>query len=216
MYTNFKWKTLATKIRCLGDLPIGRRDYKLQGNGVLASVGIQLMEVRVKILAGSTFPFLIVLQSLSCVQQFATPWTAACQTPLSSTSSWSLLKFMSIESVMLSNHFILCHPLLLLPSNFPSTRVFSNELALCIRWPKYWNFSLGSVLPMNIQGWFPLEWTGLILQPKGLTTVFSSITICKCWFLCLYDPTLASLHDCWKNHSFDNMDFCQQSDVSAF
>ena len=69
------------------------------------------------------------------------PWTVACQAPLSSTTSWSLLRFMSIELVMLSNHFILYQPLLLLPSIFPSIRVFSSELALCIRWPKYWSFS---------------------------------------------------------------------------
>ena len=94
-----------------------------------------------KILTGSIFPVLIVLQSLSCVQQFATPWTAVRWTPLCSAISWSLFKVMSIESVMLSNHFILCHPLLLLLSNFPSIRVFSNELALRTRWLKYWSFS---------------------------------------------------------------------------
>ena len=77
------------------------------------------------------------VQSLSHVQLFAIPWTAACQASLSFTISWSLLKLMSIESVMLSNHFILCHPLLLLPSIFPSIRIFSNESASCIRWPKY-------------------------------------------------------------------------------
>ena len=80
------------------------------------------------------------VQSLSCVQLFATPWTAACQASLSITNSRSLPKPMSIESVMPSNHLILCHTLLLLPSIFPSIRVFSNESALCIRWPKYWNF----------------------------------------------------------------------------
>ena len=73
--------------------------------------------------------------------QFVTPWTAACQASLSITNSWSSLKLMSIESVMPSNHLILCHPLLLLPSIFPSIRVFSNESVLCIRWPKHWNFS---------------------------------------------------------------------------
>ena len=81
------------------------------------------------------------VQSLSCVRLFATPWTAACQASLSITNSWSLLKPMSIESVMTSNHLILCNPLLLLPSVFPSIRVFSNESALHIRWPKYWTFN---------------------------------------------------------------------------
>ena len=107
--------------------------------------------------------------SLSHVQLFATPWTTALQASLSITSSWSSLKLMSIESVMPSNHLILCHPLLLLPSIFPSIRVFSNEPALHIRWPKYWSFGLTSVLPMNTQDWSPLGWTGWIsLLSKGL------------------------------------------------
>ena len=79
---------------------------------------------------------------LSCVQLFVTPWTAACQASLPITNSWSLLKLMSIKLMMPSNHLILCHPLLLPPSIFPSIRVFSNESALHIRWPKYWSFSL--------------------------------------------------------------------------
>ena len=88
------------------------------------------------------------VQSLSCVWVFATPWTAACQAPLSITNSWTLLKPMSIESVMPSNHLILCHPLLLLPSIFHSIRVFSNESTLHIRWPKYWSFSF-NISPSN-------------------------------------------------------------------
>ena len=84
---------------------------------------------------------LMDVQALSCVQLFATPWTAAHQASLSMTNSWSLLKLMSIESVMVSNHLILYRPLLLPPSIFPSVRVFSNEWDLCFRWPKYWNFS---------------------------------------------------------------------------
>ena len=79
-------------------------------------------------------------QSLSHVRLFVTPWTVACQASLFITNSWSLLRLMSIESVMPSNHLILCHPLLLPPSIFPSIRVFSNESVLCIRWPKYWRF----------------------------------------------------------------------------
>ena len=81
------------------------------------------------------------VQSLSHVQLFVTPWTAACQAFLSITNAWSLLKLMSSESVMPSNHLILCRPLLLLSSIFPSIRVFSNESVLHIRWPKYWNFN---------------------------------------------------------------------------
>ena len=93
--------------------------------------------------------YIVVVQSLSHVQLFVTPWTAAHQPPLSFTISWSLLKFMSIESVMPCNHLILWCPLLLLPSVFPSIRVFSNELALHIRWPKDWSLASASVLPMN-------------------------------------------------------------------
>ena len=84
------------------------------------------------------------VHSLSHVQLFATPWTAACQASLSITNSWSFLKLMFIESVMPSNHLILCRPLLLPPSIFPSIRVFSNESILCIRWPKYWSFSFSN------------------------------------------------------------------------
>ena len=84
------------------------------------------------------------VQSFSCVQVFATPWTTACQASLSITNFHSLLKLMSIESVMPSNHLILCYSLLLVPSIFPSIRVFSNESVLCIKWPKYWNFSYSS------------------------------------------------------------------------
>ena len=97
------------------------------------------------------------VQSLSRVLLFATPWTAARQASLSTSNSRSLLKLMSIKSVMPSNHLILCHPLLLLPSIFPRIRVFSNESVICIRWTKYWSFSFSpsasaSVLPINIQG----------------------------------------------------------------
>ena len=97
---------------------------------------------------------LVVVQLLSHVRLFAAPWTAAHQAFLSFTISLSLLRFMFIESVMLCNHLILCHPLLLLPSIFPSIRVFSNESALCLRWPKYWNFSF-SISPSD-------EYSGLI------------------------------------------------------
>ena len=161
-----------------------------------------------------------VVQSLICVQFFVTPWTAAYQDSLSFTISQSVLKLMSIELVMPSNHLILCHPLLFLPSIFLSISVFSNESAVCIRWPKYWNFSSASVLPMNIQGWFPLGLTGLIsLQSKWLSRVFSSITvesISSSELSLLYSPTLTSLHDYWENHSFDYKDLYWQNSISAF
>ena len=96
-----------------------------------------------------------------------------------------MLKFVSIVPVMLSNHLILCFPLLLLPSISPSIGVFSNESALCIRWPKYRSFSFSTVLPLNIQGWFPLGLTGVMsLQSKGLSRIFSSTTIWKHHFFC--------------------------------
>ena len=103
----------------------------------------------------SAFSSLTVsVQSLGCVKLFATPWTAARQVSLSITNSQSLLKLTSTESVMPSNHLILCRPHFLLPSTFPSIRVFSSESALCIRWPKYWSFSF-SISPSN-------EYSGLI------------------------------------------------------
>ena len=110
-------------------------------------------------------------------QILCNPWTAAHQAFLSFTVSLSLLKLMSIELVMPSNHVVLCHPLLL-PSVFSSIRGSSNVSALCIRWPKYWSFSFSISPSMNIQGWLPLGWTGLIsLQSKGPSRVFSSTTV---------------------------------------
>ena len=116
-----------------------------------------------------------VVQRLSCVLFFATPWTVACQSSLCFTISPSFLKFMSIESVMLSNYLILCCPLLLLLSIFPSIRVFSNESALCISWPKYWSFSF-SISPSNgHSGLFCLrmDWLDL-LAVHGISRVFNT------------------------------------------
>ena len=104
------------------------------------------------------------VQSFSRVQLFVTPWTAARQASLSTTNSWSPPKLMSIESVMLSRHLTLCHPLLLLPSIFPNIRVFSNESALCIRWPKYWGFSF-NITPSNEHPGlisFRMDWLDLL------------------------------------------------------
>ena len=114
------------------------------------------------------------VQSFSCVQLFATPWTAAQQASLSITTSWSLLKLMSNKSVMPSNHLILCHPLLLSPSIFPSIRVFSNESALHIRWPKYWSFSL-SISPSNEHPGlvsFRMDWLDLLDVQGTLKSLF--------------------------------------------
>ena len=119
------------------------------------------------------------VQSFSCIRLFATPWTAACQASLSITSSWSLPKLMCIESVMPSNHLILCHPLLLPPSVFLSIRVFSNESALHIQWPKYWSFSF-NISPSKEHSGFPVGWTSWISLPsKGFSRVFSNTTVQK-------------------------------------
>ena len=119
------------------------------------------------------------VQSLSHVLLFVTPWTEAGQASLSITSSWSLLKLMSIESVMPSNHLILYQPLLLLPSIFPSIRVFYNDSVLYIRWPKYWSFSFRKSPSNEYSGLISFRIVGLILQSKRLLRVFSSTTIQK-------------------------------------
>ena len=120
--------------------------------------------------------FISSVQSLSHVRLFATPWIAAQQSSLSITSSQRLLKFMSIRSVMPSNHLIRCH-LLLLPSIFPSIKVFSSESVLCIRWPKYWSFSFSISSSNEYLGLisFRMDW----LQSKGLSRVFSNTTVQK-------------------------------------
>ena len=152
-------------------------------------------------------PF-VVVQSHSHVRLFVNPWTAAHKASLSFAISWNLLKIMSIESTMPSNYLILCQPLLHLLSTFPSIRIFSNEAAPSIRWPKYCSFSF-NISPSNeYSGLISLGLTGLIfLQSKGLSRVFSSIN--SSVLSLLYGPTLTSIHDSWKNHSFDYMDLCQ-------
>ena len=146
----------------------------------------------------------LIVQSLSCVWLFATPWTAACQASLSITISQSLLKLMSIESVMPSNHLILCHPLLL-PSIFPSTGVFSNESALHIREPQYWSFSIS---PSNEHSGlisFGMDWLDLLVV-QGIFKSFLQHHSSKAsilWLSFLHSPTLTSIHDHWKNHSLD-------------
>ena len=150
-------------------------------------------------IVGIIFP--LIVQYLSCVWLFVTPWTVAHQASLSFTISWNLLRLMSIESVMPSNNLTLCHPLLLLPS----IRVFFNESTLCIRWQRYWASASASVLPMNIQGWFPLGLTSLTsLLSKGLSRVFSNTTIQNHQFLGAQPSTLTSVHHYWKNHSFES------------
>ena len=149
-------------------------------------------------------PLSYLVQLLSHVWLFATPWTIAHQASLPFTISWSLLKLMSFELVMPSNHLILCHPLLLLPSTFPSIRVFSNESVLHIRWPKYWNFSFSNSPSKEDSGridWFDLFAIQWIL--KSLLQHHSSKTINSSALSLLCGPTLTSIHDYWKTHSFD-------------
>ena len=136
-----------------------------------------------------------------------TPWTSTHQAFLFITNSRSLLKLMSIMSMMPSNHLIFCHPLLLLPSVFPSIRVFSSESALHIRWPKYWSFSFSISPSKEYSGLisFRMDWLDLLAVQGTLKSLLqhhsSKAPI-------LYCPSLTSIHDYWKNHSFDQMDLC--------
>ena len=149
------------------------------------------------------------------------PWTAARQASLSISNSRSLLRLMSIESVMPSIHLIICCPLLLPPSIFPSIRVFSNESVLRIRWPKYWSFNF-NISPSNeylglIS--FRMDWLDLLAVQGNLKSLFqhhSSKASNSLVLIFLYSPTLTSIHDYWKNHNLDYMDLCWQSNVSAF
>ena len=148
------------------------------------------------------------VQSLTRVRLFATPWTAACQASLSIINSWSLLRLMSIESVMPSNHLILGHPLLFPPSIFPSIRVFPNESVLHNRWPKYWSFSF-SISPSNEYSGlisFRMHWLDLLAVQGTLRSLLQHHSS-KASFLWpspfFIVPTLTSIHDYWKNHSLD-------------
>ena len=149
------------------------------------------------------------VQSLSHVYHFATPWTAAHQASLSITNSWSLPKTLSIESVMTSNHLILCPPLLLLPSTFPNIRVFSNESALHIRWPKYWSFSF-NISPSNEHPGlisFRMDWLDRLAVQGTLKSLLqhhtskASILQHSAFFIV---QTFTSIHDYWKNQSLED------------
>ena len=135
------------------------------------------------------FAGVVVVQLLSRVQLSVTLWTVVCQAPLSKTTSWSLLKFMSTESVMLSNRLILCPTLLLLPSILPSIRVFSSELALCIRWPKYWNFSISPSNEYSRLIFFRTDWFDLLAVQGTLKTLLqhhnskASILYCSAFLM---------------------------------
>ena len=153
----------------------------------------------------------VVVQLFTRVQLFETPWTTACQASLSFTRSWRLLKLMSIESVMPSNHFILCRLLFLLPSIFPSIRAFLMSVRSFLQVAKVLELQHQSFQWTNIQYWFPLGFSSLIsLQSKGLSRVFSNTQFKRINSLALshlYGPTLTSIYDYWKNHSYDYTDF---------
>ena len=153
-------------------------------------------------------PFAVVVQSLSHVQLFATTWITAHQASLSFTISWSLLKLMSIELVMPSNHLILCYPLFVLPSIFPRIRVFSNESALCIRWPKYWRFSFNISTSNEHPGLisFRMDWLNLLAVQGAFKSLLqhhsskASILRCSAFFTVqLSHPYMTT----GKNHSLD-------------
>ena len=151
----------------------------------------------------------VVVQSLSHVQLFVTPWTAECQAFLAFTISQSLLKLMPIELVKASNHLILCHPLLLLPSIFLSIRVSSNKLGLHIRWPKYWSFSL-TISPSNEYSGlisFRIDWFDLLAFQGTLKSILqhhnSKASIIQHLTFFMVQLSRESIHDYWKNHSFD-------------
>ena len=135
-----------------------------------------------------------------------TPWAAIHQASLSITNSWSLLKLMSIESVMPANHLILCHPFLVLPSIFPSIRVFSNKSDLRIRWPKYWRFIFSISLSNEYSGCisFTIDWFDLLAVQGTLKGLLQHHSLKASIFWCsLYGPTLTFIYEYWKNHSFD-------------
>ena len=158
-----------------------------------------------------TFFSILIARSLSRVQSFVTPWTAARQASLSITDSRSLLKLMSIESVMPSNQLILYCPLFILPSILPSFRVFSNEAALRIRWPKYWSFSFTISLSNEYSELisFRMDWLDLLAVQGTLksspTSQFKSISSLA--FSLLYGPAVTYIYESRKHHSFDYIDF---------
>ena len=151
---------------------------------------------------------IVVVHSPSCVRLFVIPWTIACQAALSLTISQSLPKFMSIESVMPSSHFILWRPLLLF-SIFPSIRDFHNESAVCIRWPKYWSFSFSISLSNEYSGLisFKIDWFDLLAVQGTLGSLLQHHSWKHQFFGALpYGPVLRNIHDHWEDHRLDYMD----------
>ena len=159
--------------------------------------------------------FVVLL--LSCFWFFETPWTAACQASLSFTITQRLLKLISIQSVMPSNDLILCRPLPLLPSIFPSIRVISNEPVLHIRWPNYWSFNISLSNKYSGLISFRIDWLDLLAVQRTLKSLLqhhsSKASILWCSAFLTVQLTIC---DYWKKHSFDYTDLCWQNDVSTF
>ena len=171
--------------------------WRLTGRGFLLQ-GVSSSRLHV-----ASAVLLVSVQSLRHVRLFATPWSAVRQASLSITNSRSSPKLMFIRLVIPYNHLILCHPFLLLPSIFPSIRVFSNESVLHIRWPKYWSISPSNEYSGLIS--FRMDWLDLLQSrnshESSPTPQFKSINSSALSYL--HSPTLTSIHDHWKNHSLD-------------
>ena len=179
----------------------GRRNWTTVSVTLLWTFRVLLRMRRWRFCGKTLFQFSLV-QLFSHVWLFETPWTAACQASLSITKSRSILKFMSIELVIPSNHLILCYPLLLLPSIFSSIRVFSNESVLRIRWPKYWSFSFSISPSSEYSGLisFRLDWLDLLAGQgtlKSLLQHHSSKALILRYSAFFNSPTLTSIHDHW-------------------
>ena len=197
--------SLSKAVRCIV-LATWTRGWGMAYQGLCWKRELLLLCPTTVIKKQKVIPELSLVQSLSRARLFVTPWTAAHQASLSITNSGSLLKLMSFKLVILSNHLILCHPLLLLPSIFPSIRGFLMSQLFVSAGQSIGTSASVSVLPMNIQDWFPLGWTVLILQSKGSSRVFSNTTVQKHQFLgaqLSLGSTLTSIHDYWKNRRLD-------------
>ena len=168
------WKSPARILEWVA-MPFSRRSYRPRDGTQVSHISVRFFTIWT--IKEAHFNFSSV-QSLICVWLFVTPWTAAHQVSLS-INSWSLLKLMSIESVMLSKHLILCHPLLLLPSIFPSIRIFSNESTLCMRWPKYWSFSFSTSPSNEYLGLisFRMDWLDLLAVQGILKSLLQHLSL---------------------------------------
>ena len=196
--SQIQWEKLMLKILCLNI-------FLIPLSIVIISLLLNLITLVNQIIWASTF---VVVPLLSGVWLFATPWTAARQASLSFIISWSLLNLTSIESTMPSHHLTLCHLLLLLPSVFPSLRVFSSESALCTRWPKYWSFSFSNSPSSEYWGLisFRIDWLGLLAVQGTLKSLLQHHDLKASIFStqpCLWSAT--SLHDYWKVKSLSRV-----------